>query len=398
MKPLEGPGPLQGIRVLEFSHVIAGPFTGLQLARLGAEVIKVEPAGGDFLASMRHGRLAYEALNDGKQVRQIDITQAAGLAEVLALVGQADVMIDSYSPGSLARKGLGYEALAARHPGLVYCSISGYGSEHPGWGARGAYDHVVQAMTGMARQNGEEGDPPIKVGFPVTDTATGMAAVSAIMAALMTRYRSGRGQYLEVSMARVALQLLFPMACDSAVTGIDAPRIGNTGYSGSVGAGFFETRDGWLALGANTAAQLERALTALGYAGDEARVRESPAVGVAKPRETRSGPAALLRDALQALDADAAEALLDAAGVPVARLRSLTGFLRDAVAAGWLADGGDSAARWSQGLSLGWRAFATDDAPGHAAGAGHDAEHRAGTGDEDECRAAPPHRTQERPQ
>ncbi len=338
------PQPLAGVRVVEFSHVIAGPYTGLQLLRLGAEVIKVEPpCTGDFLASVPHGQRAYEALNEGKQVQRIDITTPAGLAAALALVDEADVLIDSFAPGSLARKGLGYEALAARRPGLVVCSISGFGSEDPAWGARGAYDHVVQAMTGIARQNGREGDPPIKVGFPLTDTATGMTAVSAIMAALMTRYRTGQGQYLEVSMARAAMQLLFPMACDTAVTGIDAPRIGNTGYSGSPGAGFFEARDGWVALGANTEEQVARSLAALQVsAGSRQPAAEALAAG------------------MRALSAEQAEQRLVEAGVPVARLRSVAEFIDEATRLGWLQGGDGHPARWAAEFALGWRSFHTE--------------------------------------
>lgn len=337
------PRPLEGVRVVEFSHVIAGPYTGLQLLRLGAEVTKVEPPHtGDFLALMPHGQRAYEALNEGKQVLRIDITTAEGLARALALVDEADVVIDSFAPGSLARKGLGYEALAARRPRLVYCSISGFGTQDPAWGARGAYDHVVQAMTGIARQNGKEGDPPIKVGFPLTDTATGMTALSAIMAALMTRYRSDRGQYLEVSMARAAMQLLFPMACDTAVTGIDAPRIGNTGYSGSPGAGFFEASDGWVALGANTAEQVARALAALHVKSSA----ERPA-------------AQALAQGLRALSAEQAEQRLVEAGVPVARLRSVAEFIDEATRLGWLQGGGEQPARWAAEFALGWRSFHT---------------------------------------
>jgi crotonobetainyl-CoA:carnitine CoA-transferase CaiB-like acyl-CoA transferase len=343
--------PLAGLRVLEFCHVIAGPFAGQQLLQLGAEVIKVEPPGGqDLLAGLPHAQRAFAALNAGKQVQTIDLATPEGLQQALALVDTADVLLDSYAPGSLARKGLDHATLAARRPGLVWCSISGYGSEDPAWGARGAYDHVVQAMSGMAWINGSTGDPPIKVGFPLTDTATASSAVNAILAALMARERSGQGAYLEISMARCAMQLLFPMACDTALTGNDPPRIGNTGYSFSPGAGFFQASDGWLALGANTSDQLQRALALLRPEGTDGQPpTEALAQGFAR------------RTAVQAEDE------LVAAGVPVARLRGLGEFIREAVAAGWLADGQDDAGRWAAAFALGWRGFGVADAAGPGA-------------------------------
>ena len=331
--------PLAGVRVLEFSHVIAGPFAGLQLQVLGAEVTKVEaPGAGDFLRGLPHGQRAYQALNGGKRIVTLDLDSSGGAREAAALAAQADVLIDSFSPGSLARRGLDYRLLCAHNPGLIYCSISGYGVLAPAWGERGAYDHVIQAMTGMAWLSGLPDDPPLKVGFPLTDTATGMCALSAVLAALLERQRSGEGQFLEVSMARAALQLMYPMAADSALTGSVPPRIGNRGYTGSPGAAFFRCRDGWLSLGGNTGAQIQRARQALGL--DE------------------SGDAATaLSAALAALDADAAEQLMVAAGVPAAALRTLPQFLREAADRGWMDLPGSDPQAWASALACGWRSF-----------------------------------------
>lgn len=341
--------PLQGLRVLEFSHVVAGPYAGLQLQLLGAEVTKVErPGGGDLLAQLPHGQRAYAALNGGKRVVELDLAQAQGLSEALELAAHADVLIDSFSPGALARKGLDYAALSVRNPGLIYCSLSGYGTLHEPWGSRPAYDHVVQAMTGMAMLSGVEGDPPIKVGFPLIDAATGLATVSAVLAALRERERErcGRGQFVEVSMARAALQLMFPMAIEALSRGTDAPRIGNGGYTGSPGARYFASADGWLALGSNTSEQMQRAAHALGV--DPATEADDAAL------------AARVAEVLRTLPAREAERRLVLARVPAARVRTLAEFLREAVDVGWLdvaRSGGDADA--SRALAQAWRTSGT---------------------------------------
>jgi crotonobetainyl-CoA:carnitine CoA-transferase CaiB-like acyl-CoA transferase len=351
---------MQGLKVLEFSHVIAGPFAGLQMALLGAEVTKIEPpATGDFLRSLPHGRRAYETLNGTKQIRPIDLNTPHGLAEARALISAADVLIDSFAPGALARKGLDYSELQMSNPGLIYCSISGFGSEHAEWGQRRAYDHVVQAMTGMAWQTGREGDPPIKVGFPVVDTASGLVACNAVLAALLERQLDGRGQYLEVSMARAALQLLFPSASEVALTGVDARRVGNVGFSGSPGAQFFACCDGWLALGANTTAQIARAAAALG-------VEPAPVDHVC----TSDITAAQIAEVLLSMSALDAEARLAGVQVPAARVRTLHEFLRDAQTSAWLPTPSAQPSDVARCLGTAWHAY--DAAPSPVAqSAGH---------------------------
>jgi crotonobetainyl-CoA:carnitine CoA-transferase CaiB-like acyl-CoA transferase len=316
------PQPLAGVRVVEFAHVVAGPFAGLQLQMLGAAVVKVEPPGpGDYLGQLAHGRRAYAALNGAKDVRRIDLKTDAGRAEAFALAAASDVLIDSYRPGALARNGLDAAALAAAQPGLVYCSISGYGSQQPEYAERGAYDHVMQALTGIALQTGREGDPPMKVGFPLVDAACGLVAANAVMAALMERRASGRGQYVEISMWRAALQLMYPMAVELLTTGIESPRVGNGGYTGSPGASIFECADGWIALGANTPAQLARAAAALGVAAPDwqAETATFPSPQTIFGRDVAA--------ALGRLPVADAEARLLAHEVPVARALTLAGFL-----------------------------------------------------------------------
>ena len=249
---------LHGMRVIDLSHVIAGPTASHYLALEGAEVIKIEhPAKGDILRGGARDLLAdgipvgFAAINGGKQSLAMDLTQARAKELLAALITTADVFIENFRPGAVARLGFDDARVRAIKPDIVYVSISGFGQEGR-WGRRAAYDHVVQAATGMTMLQGSPEQEPIKVGFPVVDTATGMVAGQAIMAALIRRLRHGVGAYLDISMAQAALQLMWPDAARAGVSGRDAPRVGNRGFSGSPGAACFRCVDGWIATAANT--------------------------------------------------------------------------------------------------------------------------------------------------
>ncbi|MSQ71661.1 MAG: CoA transferase [Betaproteobacteria bacterium] len=331
---------LQGIRVVDLSHVIAGPTASHYLAMLGAEVIKVEtPAAGDV---SRHGKdrlsatvsISFAAINAGKRSIAIDLKQPRLAAALRELVKSADVFIENFRPGTSARLGFDYDSVRALNPAIVYASISGYGQEGA-WSSYGAYDHVVQAFTGMMMLQGEEGDAPLKVGFPVIDSASGMVASQAIIAALFRRERSGEGACLDISMVQAALQLMLPNAARAGVTGEDAPRIGNRGFSGSPGAQTFRCADGWISTAANTPPQFRAFCTLLGLDGipedasliDQAVFRSGAgfviAIDAQRLRE-------LLEHAFAAASAPDLEARLNAAGVPAARVRTLAEFLEEA--------------------------------------------------------------------
>ncbi len=352
---------LQDIRVLDFSHVIAGPFATFYLAQLGARVDKIEkPGGGDVMRRGAAGAKSFTALNAGKQFHEIDITTDAGRAQVLAMAGACDVMVDNYRPGVLERQGLGYEAIRGVNPRIIYCAISGYGYSDPARASRGAYDHVIQAMTGMAMLAGQDGDPPVKTGFPVIDAATGILGALAIVSALRERDRTGQGCLLDVSMWACALQLMYPFACSALTTGAEIPRVGNQGYSGSPAADMFECRDGWLALGANTPAQIALLLQVLGI--DPALVapllQPSASPGQASFARASDPQAfkALLAARLRESSAVALEQALNDRGVPAARVRQLGEFTREAVQSGLLQPcvlGSGESAVASPGL--GWR-------------------------------------------
>jgi crotonobetainyl-CoA:carnitine CoA-transferase CaiB-like acyl-CoA transferase len=188
---------LQGIRVLDLSHVIAGPTASHYLALEGAEVIKVEPPGkGDILRWARDRldqgvSVGFAAINGGKQSLAIDLKHPTAQQWLTELVRQSDVFIENYRPGAVARLGFDYEQVRAIKPDIVYASISGFGQEGE-WATRPAYDHVVQSAMGMGWMQGEAGQDPVKVGFPVIDSATGMVAAQAILAALLRAMVVGR--------------------------------------------------------------------------------------------------------------------------------------------------------------------------------------------------------------
>ncbi len=208
-----------GIRVLDFTHVIAGPFCTYQLALLGADVIKVEePESGDYL----RGRGGVDALrrslmgdhfacqNANKRSIAIDLKHPDGAALARRLAKRADVLVENFRPGTMDRLGLGYDAVKARNPKLVYCSLSGYG-QIGDLGSRPVYDNVVQAFSGLMAATGTATSGPLKSGAPILDYASGTMAAFAVAAALMRRERTGEGQYVDVSMVDTAFMLMSPV-------------------------------------------------------------------------------------------------------------------------------------------------------------------------------------------
>jgi len=305
------------------------------------------------------GARAFTALNAGKLMREIDIAAEGGRAEVLALARGADVMVDNYRPGVLRRHGLGYDDVKAVNPRIIYCAISGYGYSDPARVPQGAYDHVIQAFTGMTMLAGIDGDPPLKTGFPVIDAATGIIGALAIVIALRERDRTGAGCFLDVSMWASALQLMYSFACETLTCDQEIPRVGNKGYSGSPAADTFACRDGWLAIGANTPAHIERLMQVVGVATAEVAPLLEPA-SESEPAFARARNPHAFRELLAARlvehSAIDLEQRLNAAGVPAARVRTLREFTQEAVQTGLLQPTvlGEGEARAAT-PGLGWR-------------------------------------------
>ena len=240
-------GPLQGIRVLDFTRVLAGPSASLALADLGAEVLKVEPPGtGDetrlfppFRESVSHYFLS---VNRGKKSIVIDLKTAAGVALAGDLAARSDVLIENYRPGVMERLGLGYAALSAANPGLIYCAISGFGMTGP-LRDQPSFDIVLQALSGALSVNGEAGREPTKLGIPLGDLVGGINGPMSILAALHERGRTGRGRLLDVSLLDGLIGMLGYLAQLAFFTGED-PKPRGSEHPNLVPYGIFPARDG----------------------------------------------------------------------------------------------------------------------------------------------------------
>ena len=241
---------LSDIVVIDLSRVLAGPHCTMILGDLGASVIKVEqPGKGD---DTRHfgppyiaGESAYYlGLNRNKQSILIDFSTTKGKERLLKLLSTASVLVENFRPGTLERQGLGYEDLRAINPGLIYCSISGYGQTGP-YASRPGYDFVAQAESGLMSVTGEiEGDPQ-RVGSPVGDISAGIYACISILAALRVRDRTGKGQYIDISLLETTTSLLSNVASNYLISGKEAPRLGN-GHPNIVPYQAFRTQDGYV--------------------------------------------------------------------------------------------------------------------------------------------------------
>jgi crotonobetainyl-CoA:carnitine CoA-transferase CaiB-like acyl-CoA transferase len=227
------PLPLEGIKVVEFAQMVAGPSTGLLLADYGAEVIKIEPPQGDSCRQLRtraasalENAPVFIGYNRNKTLIRLDLRNPDDLKKAEELIAQADVLIESARPGAMDRLGLGADVLVARHPQLIYAAVSGFGNEGPGR-SRGGVDLIVQAESGIMASTGFT-DAPVKVGFTVVDAATGHALCHGIIAALFRRIRTGRGGIVRTSLYEVALHLQTGPITEYLMTGEQMPRAGNS--------------------------------------------------------------------------------------------------------------------------------------------------------------------------
>lgn len=216
--PATPTGALQGIRVIDLSRVLGGPYCGQVLGDHGADVLKVEPPQGDDTRAwgppFQNGVASYYlGLNRNKLGMQLDLASPAGQAVLLGLLEGADVLIENFKTGTMEKWGLGYEDLAKRFPRLIHCRVSGFGADGPLGGLPG-YDAAVQALTGIMSVNGESGGDCLRVGLPVVDLVTGLNAALGVLLALQERARSGQGQFVEASLFDCGLSLLHPHAAN----------------------------------------------------------------------------------------------------------------------------------------------------------------------------------------
>lgn len=266
-----GTGALAGLRVVDLSRVLAGPLCTQMLADHGAEVIKVEPPGGDetrqFGPPFDAGGTAayYTAVNRGKQAIALDLAQPEAREVLLRLLEGADVLVENFLPGTLERWGLGYEqTLAARFPRLVYCSISGFGADGP-LGGQPGYDAVLQALCGLMSVNGDVASGATRIGVPVVDHLAGYTALSGLLMALLARERSGRGQRVEATLFDAALSLLVPHAANWMCSG-RTPGLLGSAHPNIAAYDRYRCVDGEIFLGVANDGQFRRFCEHLGLA------------------------------------------------------------------------------------------------------------------------------------
>lgn len=259
---------LRGIRVIDLTHIMAGPTCTLMLADMGAEVIKVEkvPGGDDIRRSIPptvgDESAAYLMMNRNKRGIALDLRQAAGREALLRLIDGADVLVENNRADTLARLGLGYEVLQARNPGLVYCAISGFGRSGP-YRDRGGFDLVAQAMSGIMSITGpKDADAPVKCGPPITDITAGLLAAIGILAALHHRERTGEGQMVDTSLFEAGIIHTYWQSAMAFATGVAPAPLGSA-HPLSAPYQAFATADGWLVVGGANQAAWRRLLTVL---------------------------------------------------------------------------------------------------------------------------------------
>jgi CoA:oxalate CoA-transferase len=280
-------GLLQGIRVLDLTNVLAGPFGAYQLALLGADVIKVEAPGSGDLARQLGADAAlnremmgasFLAQNAGKRSVTVNLKSEGGKEVFRRMIGWADVVIENFRPGVMARLGLGYDTLRQAKPGLVYCAISGFGQDGP-LKDNPAYDQIVQGLSGVMSVTGDVATAPLRVGFPVADTVGGLTAAFAIAAALVRRGRTGEGEFIDVSMLEATLVTMGWQVSNWLIAGVRPQPLGNENTTAAP-SGTFATGDGPLNIAANQQQQFENLVRLIGrpelvedprFSGREAR-------------------------------------------------------------------------------------------------------------------------------
>ena len=321
--------PFDDVLVIDFTHVLAGPACSYYLGLLGADVIKVEsPGKGDAIrhrggtdanAAAQGMSTSYLTQGAGKKSIALDLETKNGLALFHSLLARADVLVENHVPETMRRLGLGEDAVSERHPHLIHCAMTGYGRGGPQENTA-AYDVNIQAACGLMEATGTQDSGPIRTGAPILDYSTALAAGFAISAALYERAETGRGNFIDVSMLETGLSLMSSTVTDFLKTGNAPKRRGNLANSRSPGAGSFPCRSGTMSLGVNE----ESHFTSLANALNRVDWLTDPKYARRDTRKTNAEALALEIEAELATDsAQNWEPILQSAGVPSARLRSM---------------------------------------------------------------------------
>ena len=302
------PRLLAGIRVLDLTNVLSGPFATLHLALLGAEVIKIEnPVDGDLARKLGNvpelnDRLmgtSFLAQNANKKSVTLNLKEPEAREIFLKLVGTADVVVENFRPGVMERLGLGYDRLRSARPDLICCAISGFGQTGPD-ALKPAYDQIIQGLSGIMAINGDERLNPLRCGFPVCDTVGGLNAAFAIMGALYHRERTGEGQFIDVALVDTIMPLMGWVAANLLIGGQQPELLGNDNFTAAP-SGTFATADGAINIAANKQEQWEAVADALGvpelktdprFAGRDARKKHRRALTPLLEARLRARPTA----------------------------------------------------------------------------------------------------------
>lgn len=285
-------GPLAGLKVVELARVLAGPWAGQTLSDLGCDVIKVESPAGDDTRQWgppfvtRDGDVSasyFHSTNRGKASVVVDFREAEGIARLKALLADADILIENFKTGGLAKYGLDYDSLKAEFPQLIYCSITGFGHTGP-YAHRAGYDFIIQGMSGLMSITGEPDRQPQKSGMAITDIFTGIYATTAVLAAVHQRARTGRGQHIDMALLDCAVSIMGNQAMNYLTTGTAPGRMGNA-HPNLTPYEVFPCSDGHLIIATGNDGQYQRLCQLLGlddmaqdpaYASNADRVANRP--------------------------------------------------------------------------------------------------------------------------
>jgi crotonobetainyl-CoA:carnitine CoA-transferase CaiB-like acyl-CoA transferase len=323
-------GPLAGLKVLELAQIMAGPTCGMLLADLGADVVKVERVpGGDDTRTMNRPSVggesaAFMAMNRNKRGIALNLKLPAAQEALKRMAARADVLTENYRKGALEKLGLGYQALKKVNPGLIYCSISGYGRSGP-YAEKGGFDLIAQGMSGIMAVTGEPGREPVKSGTPVCDINAGMLAALGVVSAYVHRQRTGEGQLVDTSLYEAGIQQTYWQSAIYFATGMPP---GPSGSAHILSAPYqaFRAADGWLTIGGANQANWERLARVLGAPEliEDVRFRTN-----ADRMKNLAELTPLLNDKLKARPMQAWLAALEAEGVPCGPINSIADMVAD---------------------------------------------------------------------
>jgi crotonobetainyl-CoA:carnitine CoA-transferase CaiB-like acyl-CoA transferase len=321
--------PFAGIRIIDFTRYVAGPFGTYQLALLGADVIKIEPHSGDEMRlsspvsrewSQKKLGPSFIGINSNKRSITLDLTKPQAVEIVKKLAAGADIVWENFRPGVMDRFGLGYETLRALNPGLIYCAVSGFGQNGPERGTA-AFDGKLQAMSGIMSITGHEDKGPTRAGFALCDTIGGMTAAFAVASALFQRSHTGEGQFVDVAMLDAALGFLAGQVAEYTVAGHIHRQFGNLSTTGKVTGNRFKAGKGDLMLSVMTERQFANLIRALGR---EDVLSDPRFADWQTRRENEPALRAIIEEALAADSAKNWETRLTAADVPCAAIWSIS--------------------------------------------------------------------------